>query len=254
MIDSLEDPAGNPIFYTGPPLSAGRLPAFFYFSLSAEQSLTLSPYNRPVQTLAPFPIRVFSFTLPGHGEGFNHFRALALWAEQMEKEGEAFLETFFRRIVSSIQWLAEKQIIATGRVALGGLSRGAFIASHLAARLTFPLQLVGWAPLTRLGELTEFKNSVKGAEKFDLIHLIPSLLYLHRIRFYIGNNDLQVGTDACYAFFRALAKMAHEKRARHCHSELFITHSIGFKGHGTEATRFEEGALWVKSTLLQEGR
>ncbi len=246
---------GTEICYLGLGPEAGPLPALFYFSLSGEESLTLSPYNSPAALLEGAPLRVFSMTIPGHGEDFDKLHAIKYWADQMAEENY-ILEEFFEKITSSIDWLIENGYVDPDHIAVGGLSRGAFVATHVAALEKRIKIILGFAPLTKLSATEEFSSAERGvrvkvrAATLDLEHLAEKLTHIHNLRFYIGNRDERVSTDACYCFLRKLANTAHEIRARHMNVELNLTQAIGHKGHGTSPQTFEEGTLWVKDHLL----
>lgn len=254
-VQTLRDPHGTPVYYTGIGPEGGPLPAFIYFSLSGEESLSLAPYNHPVQILANEPLRIFSFDIPAHGGNFDKHRAMQQWADWY-LEGEYFLEFFFQQVTDALQWLIETEMVDPTKIAVGGLSRGGFIATHIAARDMRIHTLLCFAPLTQLNSLSEFKelphhpSFERRADALDLKHLVEKLIHLKHTRFYIGNHDTRVGTDACYHFIRSFSEKIHEKKARHCAVELNITHSIGHKGHGTAPQTFEEGAQWVKKHLL----
>lgn len=250
----LLSPRSFPIYYTGLGPEAGPLPAFVYFSLSGEESLCLPPYNQPAIVLDPYPLRVFSFTLPFHGEGFNKLDAMKFWVESIQSKN-GWLDEFLENVHEAVLWLMRTEMIDKDSVGVGGLSRGAFIATHLAAREPSISSLLGFSPVTRFQNIQEFATSganvdLEAFETINLTSLIPNLLHLKHLRFYIGNLDLRVNTDSCYDFIRKMAIAAHEKRARNCHVELRITQSIGHKGHGTAPETFEEGALWIKNHLL----
>ncbi|MCC5831825.1 MAG: prolyl oligopeptidase family serine peptidase [Chlamydiales bacterium] len=253
-MNTLTDPQGNEIFYQGIGPEAGALPAFFYFALSGEESLMLPPYNAPAALLEVDPLRIYSMTIPGHGPGFDKFHAMQYWADQMAQE-EYILEEFFEKAAFSVDWLIKQGYVDPDHLAVGGLSRGGFIATHLAARNKRIKTLLAFAPLTRLSELEEFalvKQSTRvkmRAASLDLEQLTNHLTHLHHIRFYIGNRDERVSTDACYNFIRKLAEKAHEIRARHMNVELRISHSVGHKGHGTAPQLFQEGVSWLKEKL-----
>ncbi len=68
---SLLTPLGTTLYYCGPSHHDGPLPAFFYFALAGDESLTLSPYNHPVLPFEKQAMRVCSFTLPSHVAGFD---------------------------------------------------------------------------------------------------------------------------------------------------------------------------------------
>ncbi|NGX61908.1 MAG: hypothetical protein K940chlam9_01399 [Chlamydiae bacterium] len=255
MLKRLLDPKGHEICYLGLGEEGGALPAFFYFAFSGEESLELDPYSQPALLTAAPDLRVFSFTIPGHGPGQNKFHAIEFWAKQMEQEN-SLLETFFQEVIDSIHWLIEIGLVDPNHMAVGGLSRGGFVATHIAARDPRIHTILGFAPLTKLSKMKEFeKRGVtstrlkRKSESLDLEHLIDHLTHVRNFRFYIGNRDTRVGTDICYHFIRQLAEKGHEKRARHQKIELRLTPAIGHQGHGTAPQTFEEGALWVKQQL-----
>ncbi|MFZ0565853.1 MAG: prolyl oligopeptidase family serine peptidase [Chlamydiales bacterium] len=244
MIKHLKDPHDTLVAYSGIGKEGGTLPAFIYFALSAEESLDLEPYNRPVTLLESQPLRVFSFDLPGHGPGFDKFKAMDYWAAHPER-----LEPFFEKVVFSIQWLIDEGLIDPDYLAAGGLSRGGFVATHIAAREKRIKTVLGFAPLTKLSRITEFSHHKYQSEQLDLEHLVERLTHIRHFRFYIGNRDTRVSTDACYHFIRQLVEKNHEKRIRDPQIELRITPSIGHRGHGTAPSIFEEGTNWVKERL-----
>lgn len=253
MSKNLVDEHNFRIDYLGPTPEGGRLPAFFYFALSGEESLQLHPYNQPALHLNSCAMRVFSFTIPGHEEGMNKFHAMNYWAEQMVA-GTYLLEDFFDKTERAILWLINQNLVDPEHVGAGGLSRGGFVATHMAARLSFVHTLLGFAPLTELSQLKEFSHPSleRHAAELDLMHLVDNLTHVRNVRFYIGNLDTRVNTDSCYRFIRALAEKGHAKKARHQKIELMLTPSIGHQGHGTDPHIFEEGSLWAKTHILEK--
>jgi esterase FrsA len=244
----METPFSLPVEFIGPDLCCGPLPAFLYFSICANESLHLEPYSTPARLLANEPIRIFSFTLPGHGEGFDKFKALDYWAEQFEK-GNDPIEAFLRQAVQTIEWLESKGWLDQEQLALGGLSRGAFMATLLAARLPKLKTVLGYAPLTRLDSIRSFSEKKLPTDHYNLENVIPNLMHVENFRFYIANRDTLVKTDHCYSFIRALTEHAHEHKVRTCSPELFLLKAIGREGHGTASETFKQGALWIKSHL-----
>src|SRR5262249_15609357 len=153
------------------------------------------------------------------------------------------------RVVRSIDWLTTQKIVLPEKMATGGLSRGGFVATHIASRLPFIQTVLGFAPLTELMQLKEFADIPhlqRRAEELNLLHLVDNLTHVRNFRFYIGNLDKRVDTDACYHFVRRLAITGHDKHARRQKIELMVTQSIGHNGHGTDPHIFEQGSAWVK--------
>lgn len=237
---------GVTLYHTGPSLEQGPLPSFFYFSLSGPDSLTVPPYNQPVQFLQDQNIRVFSLTLPAHEEGLLPTDAMNVWANWIE-QGSDFLDRFFEKAKLATDFAVENLLADPDRMAVGGLSRGAFIASHLAARDERFRFLLGFAPLTRLEKIKEFEHRglASRAGKYDLSHLVEAL-EKKRVRFYIGNLDTRVSTRSCFEFIMALSEL---KKPKALDAELFISKSIGQMGHGTSPEIFKQGAQWIAENL-----
>ena len=232
--------------FLGPPLESGPLPAVFYFSLSAHDSLHLDPYNQPALALMQHPMRVFSFTIPGHQ--LPPTEALNFWAAELEK-GNDLITTFAEEVSATIEELIRREVASFDKIAVMGLSRGVFIGAHVAARCKLISHLLGFAPLTRLDKVKEFEQCTSSlVEQLNLQNL-SERLYDRTIRCYIGNRDLRVGTGACFHFISALADAAHHQKIRSAPIELVITPSIGHLGHGTSPETFREGARWLANQL-----
>lgn len=243
----LKSPSGLPIHYRGAPLEEGKLPALFYFALSGDESLELDPFNQPATFLDSHPIRVFSFTIPEHGEGLKNTDAMTRWADKI-KEGEDPFTPFFEQCLENINFLAQHDLIDEEKLAVGGLSRGGFIALHLASRDSRLNNVVGFAPLTTTQTIHEFSH-IQDSPILQSLELDKKNLIGKHVRFYIGNRDLRVSTDACYQFVKELTELSYQNNLRSPNVELFISPSIGHKGHGTPPHIFEDGAEWIASLL-----
>jgi len=229
--------------YLGPSVDLGPLPAVFYFALSAKDSLALDPFNQPAIYLSSFPLRIFSITLPYHEEGKPATKGLIEWATAMQK-GEDLLGSYLKKIQNAIALLLSQKLILPNKIATMGLSRGALIAAHVAAKnLEIPYWL-GFAPLTKLSYLPGFSDLVS----WDLMHIID-LLSGKKIRCYIGNRDIRVGTRNCFDLIEALTEAAYQKRYLSPPIELRILPSIGHHGHGTAKETFHHGAKWIAEQL-----
>ncbi len=237
------------LYHIGPALDAGPLPSVFYFSLNAKESLGLDPYNQPALFLAQFPIRVFSLTLPGHEDGKQATQALHHWATSY-KHHQDVIDTFLKQALVAIEYLHRHDLLLPGQTAVAGLSRGAFIASHLAARSPLISHILGFAPLTALSfsaDFAEIKDSPV-IRALDLNTIIPQLVG-KTLRFYIGNHDTLVSTAKCFQFVDELSQASYKEKIRSPQVELNVYPSIGHKGHGTPKEIFHSGALWLTKKL-----
>lgn len=229
--------------YLGPSVNLGPLPAVFYFALSAKDSLSLDPFNQPAIYLSPFPLRIFSITLPYHEEGKPVTKGLTEWAEAMQK-GEDLVGNYLKKVQKAIASLLSQELILPSRIATMGLSRGALIAAHVAANNAEIPYWLGFAPLTKLSYLPGFSDLVN----WDLMHIVDPLSD-KKIRCYIGNRDVRVGTRNCFDLIEALTEAAYQKRSLSPPIELRILPSIGHHGHGTAKETFHHGAKWIAEQL-----
>ncbi len=224
--------------FVGPELSAGPLPTVFYFALSAKETLFQDPFNQPVALWQTLPMRIFSLTLPEHEGHLEPNRAvIALWQEELAK-GRNLIKEFTDQAAHEIHKLKQAGLLLPEQLAVAGLSRGAFMATHLAALVPDIRTILGFAPLTGFPDLPQH----------DLIHLIPQLTD-RTLRFYIGNCDHRVGTSRCFNFVQQLAEAALHRNIRSPSVELIITPSIGHQGHGTSKKIFEAGARFLADQL-----
>lgn len=236
---------------SGPPLTEGPLPALFYFALSAKDSLCQDPYNQPVVYLSRRRLRVFSVTLPFHEAPQDPQDALTNWARSFA-EGHDILAPFFERVVKVIEKIVSNGYAIPDRIGAAGLSRGAFVAAHIAARTSLICHILGYAPLTKLGKARGIRESLPAhspaVAAYDLHHLIEKLIGKN-LRFFIGNRDELVGTASCFSFIEQLAEASYMHRIRSPQAELVIYPSIGYQGHGTPKEIFEQGAEWMSQKL-----
>ncbi len=234
------------LYHTGPALDHGPLPSLFYFAISGPDSLCLDPFNQPVQFLQGEMIRIFSLTLPGHENGLPAKEAMKIWADDMEK-GRGPVDVFLDQVQLAIDFAVKQKFADAKRLAAAGLSRGAMIAMHVAARDDRFRHLLGFAPLTRLRLLREFQKIQMNpiANELDLVHLAENLSDRH-VRLYIGNEDTRVGTRECFEF---AMRLVEKKKTKTAHVELNIYPSVGQMGHGTPPEVFKQGIDWLKSQL-----
>lgn len=247
-IRSLELSTGQSFSFLGPPPEEGPMPAFFYFALSGSDSLKEEPYNQPAVFLTKEKLRIFSTSLPYH-DMFNKKEVMKKWAEEIESQRD-FLTPFLDKTEASIVELIERKLIDPEALTAGGLSRGGLIALHMAARESRIHSVVLFAPLIKIKGSTTFEHLRESPliKKLSAFDLIPKLRQT-RIRLYIGNRDVMVGTTNAYEFIRKLTDEAFDAGQKSPKAELFISPSIGYKGHGTPPHIFEDGAKWIKKQI-----
>lgn len=235
------------VSYLGPSLDVGPLPAVFYFALSSHDSLQVDPYNQPALIFGSNHARVFSINLPEHEEGKSAQQAIGAWVEHLLNQRD-ILTPFFEKCSTIILDLIDQKIINPDQFGLMGLSRGAFTACQVAARLPFPTTIVGFSPLVRFSNVREAHGHSHHLQHLDLFSIIPKLSS-STLQFFIGNHDTRVSTLSCAEFITQLADHAFEKGIKSPPIELKIFPSIGYMGHGTPKPIFEKGAAWMMQQL-----
>jgi hypothetical protein len=242
-------PNGPPVYFTGPSLSFGKMPALFYFSLSGHASLCTDPYNQPVAFLSSRPMRIYSLTLPGHEQESHFTHAIKYWAEQI-KQGNNIIQQFTEQVIQTTNYLIANGWIDAEKIAVAGLSRGAFIASHIAAQDPRIQWILGFSPLTKLTYASEFSSLQENplAKSLNLQNLTNQLIG-RQLRFYIGNRDVRVGTENCFEFISGLAEVSYNHEVRSPPVELIINPSQGRHGHGTLPDVFQDGASWLYRSI-----
>jgi esterase FrsA len=233
------------LYYLGPHLDEGPLPAVFYFSISGKGSLTLDPLNQPALVLNQYPMRIFSIDLPGHLEGVNPKTAMQFWAEAVKK-GDDFIASFCDKVALAIDTLKSNKVLCPEQCGIAGLSRGAFLAVHVANRCDAISAILGFAPLSRLDQLDELINTPESvlAKPFNLEYHSSNIIG-RPFKFFIGNHDTLVGTDNAFGLVHSLVDESVKKGVKSPPVSLSIYPSIGHKGHGTPKEIFEEGAQWM---------
>jgi pimeloyl-ACP methyl ester carboxylesterase len=243
-------PTPLPLFYVGKDLSDGPLPIIIYFALSAKESLTIHPYNKPVTSLLKMPARVFSVDLPFHGEDLPSVDAMKKWAKAIE-DGEDLISDFLSNLKETLSLLFD--LTKASHVATCGLSRGGFIASHIAAAFPQVKTLVTFAPLIKIEKIKEF-HSIQNSSLLTKTSLdcLTKKLSTKNIKAFIGGHDTRVGTDFCFYWIQSLINAAYQKNIRSAPIELSIKPSIGYAGHGTSQESFQEGANWIMEKLKND--
>jgi esterase FrsA len=247
-IKHIDSASPLPLYYCGPPLEDGPRPTFIYFATSGVKSLSIDPYCQPVHFLDLTRIRAISFDLPGHSEGGNHQKAMSIWSAELLKDPD-YIENFLKAGVDVVDFLVTAQIADPKHIAIGGLSRGGYVASQLAARHSSIGSLVGFSPLISFDYLEEFK--ILGSEllgRLDNRKIVPQLVQ-KRLNFLIGNHDTRVGTEVCIDFIQRLTTAAINEGVRSPQVELTLFPSVGHRGHGTPPEIFHAGANWLMRRL-----
>ncbi len=237
------------LYHLGPPLDLGPLPSFFYFSLSGTDSLCLDPFNQPVQFLHGKMIRVFSMTLPGHECDLPATGAMKVWADDFSKKFDP-IDKFLDSFALALEFAIQNKFVDPNKMAVGGLSRGGFVALHAAAREERLKFVLAFAPISQLHKVKEFHHLHEDplVLSLNLSNISQKLIHQH-LRIHIGNHDTLVDTPSCFEFAMSVVNHAAQHQIRSPKVEFFLHPSIGHKGHGTPPDIFRQGADWIASCL-----
>lgn len=237
------------LYHSGPPLDLGPLPSFFYFALSGTESLLLEPFNQPIEFLHGQMIRVFSMTLPGHENNLPATKAIQVWADDYARKLDPindFLDTF----ETALHFAIQQKFVDPEKMAVGGLSRGGFVALHAAAREERLKYVLAFAPVTELHKVHEFSSlqDDPAVRSLDLTQVSQKLIH-QNIRLYVSNHDTRVNTESCFQFAMSIVKNATAHQVRSPKVDLILYPPIGHQGHGTPPEIFKSGADWIISCL-----
>lgn len=237
------------VFHRGLQWGEGPCPTLLYFAAGGRESLQEDPFSQPVDLFLDGKTRVISVDLPFHGEGYDKMKAMELWALSMTAEDD-FIGSFLGKLAVLLEKLKADGVIEPKKFAVAGLSRGGFLATLAAAKIGWIENVLAFAPVTSLSKLEGFGSLTENPvlQKWAL-PLFAETLAHKKLRYYIGNYDTRVDTDACYTLIRHIVRKGKAANIRTINAEMFIYPSVGHKGHGTPPHIFDEGISWLKGFL-----
>lgn len=183
-----------------------------------------------------------SIDLPCHGARTRPGESggLSGWRQRVEK-GEDFVAPFNARLSSVLDHLIEKGIADPDRLAVCGTSRGGYLAIQFAVHDQRVQAAAGFAPVTDLRALSEFRGLDDNplAKKLSLENQAAALAG-RRVWIGIGDQDQRVSTDRAIACARAMTA-AKVRTTFHLLPEP--------RGHTTPRGSAELAADWIKSVF-----
>lgn len=181
-----------------------------------------------------------SIDLPCHGtrQRADEPGGLTGWRSRVEN-GEDFVTAFNQRLSAVLDHLIRKGYSDPKQVAACGTSRGGFLAVHFAASDKRIGCVAGFAPVTDLAKLREFKGLENNAltQKLSLAKHAVNLAK-RSVWIVIGDQDQRVSTDAAIGLARQLT-------AAKCAVELHVMPEP--RGHTTPKGSVEMAARWIRS-------
>ena len=248
-IHVMQTPSGTRFGVLGTRVSSPA-PTLFVFVTNIEDSLTVQTCNE----VRKRGYLCVSLDLPFHqGPGSpalppNSPEGLSGWAVAI-RNGEAMVPEFVSKVSQVLGYLIREGYTDPQKAAVAGISRGAFVAMHVAAADPRFKCAIGVSPvtdLTELGEFTELKDN-RLARALSLADIAEKLAG-RPLWVSIGNNDTRVGTDKAIEFTRKVvaASVAGKKRtpAEVIDVEL---HVMPWPGHGGTliGSAYDAAATWL---------
>jgi dienelactone hydrolase len=213
------------------------------FAKHVESSLGDDPNARTARILAGKGWLCASLDLPCHGPDIRPGEPERLdgWAFRI-RAGEDIVAPLCPRVAAVIDHLVATGEADAGRIAAYGVSRGGFIACHVAAIEPRIRAVALFSPVTDLAALQEFK----GMENHSLTRSLrlstrAGKLAATALWMSIASFDERVDTDAAIGFTRKVVAAAAPERT----ADLSL-HVLPGIGHATPEGAYEEAAVWIE--------
>lgn len=229
-----------------------KKPAPTLFMLSGTIKGTLEkPYFRQCgNELAELGYLVVSIDLPCHGTQTSESQPTGLsgWGHRVGN-GEDIVAESNVRLSQVLDHLIRTGLTDPSRVAAAGTSRGGFLALHFAAHDPRVKAAAGFAPVTDLAALSEFR----GKQKHPLVRTLSlknqaGKLAGRPVWIIIGDVDERVGTHHAIDLWSRLSALAKEKQIA-SNVELHVMSEP--RGHTTPKGASKLAADWVHRHLSQ---
>lgn len=226
-----------------------KKPAPTLFMLAGTIERLGVPYYRQCgNELAEFGYLVVSIDLPCHGTQITEGQptGLAGWGHRVGN-GEDFVAEANARLSKVLDHLIMTGRTDSARVAAAGTSRGGFIAIHFAAHDPRVKAAAGFAPVTDLAGLLEFRAIREDTlvKKLSLKSQAEKLAG-RPVWIVIGDVDERVGTDHAIELARRLSALAKEKKVA-SRVDLHVVSEP--RGHTTPVGATKLAAAWVHRQL-----
>lgn len=229
-------------------------PTLFVFGADMRSSLTGEDVNKLGRLLMPHGYLCVSLDIPCHGgdvrPGEEH-AGIGGWKDRIV-QGENIVEEFTGRVSKVLDYLIAEKYADPDQIAVSGTSRGGFCAIHAAAADPRIKQVIGFAPVTHLPALSEFKGAETHPDVLALspIHVADKLVG-KPLLLIIGNDDQRVSTEACLALAWEIVKKSKGKH-NPIPVELRIVGTIGHRLHASPTPQYgqfcaphDEAAAWL---------
>ncbi len=239
---------GGVRFGTSGEKPAAPAPTLFIFGSTIEESLGDAYCRQCGNQLAEQGYVCVSLDLPCHGKDEREGEPAGLsgWSHRAVK-GEDFMAPMVARAKKVLDHLIAEGYTDPAKVAACGVSRGGFVAGHIAAADERVKCVAAFAPVTDLTALSEFHGTGENP-------LVRSLSFLQKadelagraVWLVIGDQDARVSTDRTIELARRItaASLAAKKESR---VELHVMPDA--RGHAIPDSSAARASDWIAAQL-----
>lgn len=229
---------------------ATKKPAPILFALGGTiESILNSAYFRQCgNELADSGYLTVSIDIPCHGEQCPKGQPCGLggWSYRAAK-GEDFVAESNKRLSSVLDHLIKTGVADPERIVSSGTSRGGFLAIHFAAFDKRVKCALGFAPVTDLAALSEFRKTKEHplVKKLSLAEQADNLAG-RPVWIIIGDQDERVSTRAAYEVAHRITEASRKKKLP---SRVQLHIMPEPRGHTTPHGASKMAAEWILSNL-----
>jgi dienelactone hydrolase len=226
-------------------------PTLFMLAGTVESTLEKPYFRQCGNELADLGYLVVSLDLPCHGDQSIEGEPAGLsgWSHQVGQNVD-FVAASNARLSEVLDHLIATGLTDPNRVAAGGTSRGGFLAIHFAAHDRRVKCAAGFAPVTDLAALSEFRSRTEHplVAKLNLTNQTEQLAG-RPVWIVIGDRDERVGTQHAIELASRLSAVAKERNIA-SNVELHVMSEP--RGHTTPQGSSSIAADWVHRHLSSE--
>ena len=230
-------------------LNGQAAPTLFILSGTIEGTLENPTYRQCGSLLAEHGYLCVSIDLPCHGTQARHGEPTGLsgWSHRAARDDD-FVAECNARLSGVLDHLITIGVTVPDQVAACGTSRGGFLAIHFAAHDFRVKCVVGFAPVTDLAALSEFRAIPQHplVGKLSLVNQADKLAG-RPVWIVIGDRDDRVGTNHA---FEAISRLNAVARQRNIPSRTELHIISEPRGHTTPSNyRIKPPAEWIHRQL-----
>ena len=189
-------------------------PTLIILATTVSNTLNSEYYRQCGNQLAKRGYICVSIDLPCHGDQRidGEPEGLPGWSHRAARNLDFVLE-FNNRLSKVLDHLVNQGMSDPEKIAACGTSRGGFLALHWAIHDSRVKCVAGFAPVTDLSVLREFKltSEYQLVKKLNLINRAKDLAS-RKVWILIGDQDKRVGTDYAVQLARAISKQSQKQK------------------------------------------